>query len=167
MRDFSVKHKFSKYKTIFKLSLKPQSRQTAVTGGLFCRLRLNRKFFKFLLAHSNFHVSDFRFVIFNVYFQLFTFRFKILCKKNQVSAFQVSVGRFQFHASAFQVSACKFQFSHFYFGIEKYYVKFIVIWLGTIMLKNINIIKKNLLAISSLLAGKLRDGISGYFFVIE
>lgn len=30
MRDFSVKDKFSKYKTIFKLSLKPQSRQTAV-----------------------------------------------------------------------------------------------------------------------------------------
>ena len=29
-RDFLVKHKFSKYKTNFPLSLKPQSRQTAV-----------------------------------------------------------------------------------------------------------------------------------------
>jgi hypothetical protein len=35
MRDFSVEHKFIKYKTIFKFSLKPQSRQTAVSGSLF------------------------------------------------------------------------------------------------------------------------------------
>ncbi|MCW2120388.1 hypothetical protein M2326_002706 [Flavobacterium sp. 7A] len=30
MQDFSIKHKISKYKTIFKLSLKPQSRKTAI-----------------------------------------------------------------------------------------------------------------------------------------
>jgi hypothetical protein len=130
-------------------------------------ITIKPQIFQVSVGKIQLNVSDFRFVIFNVYFQLFTFRFKILCKKNQVSAFQVSVGRFQFQASAFQVSACKFQFSHLYFGTEKDYVKIIVIWLGTIMLKNINIIKKNLLAISSLLAGKLRDGISGYFFVIE
>ena len=35
MRDFSVKHKFSKYKTNFPLSLKPQSRQTAVSCSCF------------------------------------------------------------------------------------------------------------------------------------
>ena len=35
MRNFSVKDKFSKYKTNFPLSLKPQSRQTAVSGSGF------------------------------------------------------------------------------------------------------------------------------------
>jgi hypothetical protein len=35
MRDFSVKHKFAKYKTIFKLNLKPQSSQTAVTHSIY------------------------------------------------------------------------------------------------------------------------------------
>ena len=34
MKDFSVKHKFSKYKTIYPLSLKPQSCQTAVELNL-------------------------------------------------------------------------------------------------------------------------------------
>ena len=37
MRNLSVKPEFSKYKTIFKFSLKPQSCQTAVMGRLFCR----------------------------------------------------------------------------------------------------------------------------------
>lgn len=35
MRGFSVKHKFSKYKTIFKLSLMPKSRVTDVGGWTF------------------------------------------------------------------------------------------------------------------------------------
>ena len=37
MRGFSVKHKYSKYKTIFKFNQIPKSRVTAVTGWLFYR----------------------------------------------------------------------------------------------------------------------------------
>ena len=104
--------KSSKYKTNFKLSLKPKLLVACVTGGLFLsKLRLNRKFFTLLLAKSNFHVSAFLLVIFGSLFQVFSFRFKNLRKKNQVSAFQVSVGKFRFS---------RFCFSRFCFQIPTF-----------------------------------------------
>ena len=73
---------------------------------VFCRkYDFNRKFFKFLLAKSNFHASAFRSVIFDVFllFRFFSFCFSdsnFHASVFKVSIFQVSVGDSNFNASA-------------------------------------------------------------------
>ena len=118
MRDFSVKHKFPKYKIIFKFSLKPQSRQTAVMRGLFCR-NCN---FHTKLSSFCWHIPIFTFLLFGLqfstfYFKLFTFRFKILRKKKfQFFNFMLADSNFHasaFHTSVFRLSIVRFQLFDF------------------------------------------------------
>ena len=100
-RGFSVKHKFPKYKTIFKFSLMPKSRVTAVMGRLFCRNYDYPQSFHASLAKSNFHVSVFLIVISAYYFQLFTFKF--LRKTFQVSVRRFRLSRFSFSSVYCQI----------------------------------------------------------------
>jgi hypothetical protein len=123
MRGFSVKHKFPKYKTIFKFNQMPKSRVTAVMGRLFLsKLRLSTKFsrfcwqnpiFTFLLFARNFGVlfSIIYFLFLQFYVKKSSFCFSNFCW--QIPIFTLLLFKFLLFTSVFRLSIVRFQLSDF------------------------------------------------------
>ena len=115
MRVFSVIHKFSKYKTNFKYSLKPKSRVTAVMRGLFCRK------YDFNGNFSRFCFSSFCFLLTHFYYQVKLSRF---CFSWARFYYQVKISSYCFSSFCFssarfyyQVKLSRFHISRFYFSL--------------------------------------------------